>query len=130
MVARTATCSCGQLAIKCEGEPASVSLCHCLECQRRTGGPFGIAAFFPRTAVTASGRATDYVRPSDSGFPVTFHFCPNCGSTVWWEPARKPDFVAVAPGAFADPTFPSPGQAVYDRHRHPWVNLSFDAVRD
>jgi hypothetical protein len=121
MVSRTATCSCGQLGIVCEGEPVSVSLCHCLECQRRTGGPFGIAAFFPRAAVAATGRATDYVRPSDSGFPVTFHFCPECGSTVWWEPARKPDFVAVAPGAFADPAFPGPEKSVYGQNRHHWV---------
>ena len=121
MVTRTATCSCGRLELRCEGDPVSVSLCHCLECQRRTGGPFGIAAFFPRAAVTISGRATDYVRPSDSGFPVTFHFCPTCGSTVWWEPARKPDFVAVASGAFADPAFPGPTKFVYHHHRHDWL---------
>jgi hypothetical protein len=31
-----------------------------------------------------------------------FHFCPSCGSTVYWEPARKPDMIGVAVGAFAD----------------------------
>ena len=121
MITRLATCSCGQLSVSCEGEPVSVSLCHCLECQRRTGGPFGIAAFFPRTAIVVSGRATAYARPSDSGFPVTFHFCPVCGSTVHWEPARKPDFVAVAAGAFADPAFPAPEKSVHGQHRHHWV---------
>ena len=121
MTARTARCSCGKLEVRCAGEPASVSLCHCLECQRRTGSTYGIAAFYPRSAVEASGRATAYTRASDSGHPVTFHFCPDCGSTVYWEPRRKPDFLAVAVGAFADPGFPEPGRSVYAQHRHGWV---------
>jgi hypothetical protein len=52
-------------------------------------------------------------RTSDSGFAVNFHFCPNCGSTVFWEPERRPETIAVAVGSFADPTFPPPSQSVY-----------------
>ena len=55
-----------------------------------------------------------YTRSSDSGFDVTFHFCGDCGSTVFWEPQRKPEWIAVAVGAFADPTFPRPSQAVFE----------------
>ena len=68
-----------------------------------------------------AGDATAYTRPSDSGYTVTFYFCPHCGSTVYWEPRRKPEMVAVAVGAFADPAFPAPSQAVYAEHRHRWV---------
>jgi hypothetical protein len=46
---------------------------------------------------------------------------PHCGSTVYWELRRKPEMVAVAVGAFADPAFPAPSQAVYAEHRHIWV---------
>jgi hypothetical protein len=105
------------------GEPTTVSLCHCLECQRRTGSTFGIAAFFPRENVTATGKIKNFTRRSDSGYPVTFHFCPDCGATVYWEPQRKPEAVVVAVGAFADPSFPAPGKSVYGQHRHPWVRF-------
>ena len=37
MTTRHAACSCGQLHLVIEGEPARISMCHCLECQRRTG---------------------------------------------------------------------------------------------
>lgn len=121
MTRRLATCACGQLGVTCEGEPASVSLCHCLECQKRTGSTYGIAAFFRCSAVQATGSFSDFVRMSDSGFAVTHHFCPRCGGTVFWETARKPDLVAVAVGAFADPGFPAPAQDVYREHRHRWV---------
>jgi hypothetical protein len=121
---RTATCACGQLTVGCKGEPTTVSLCHCLACQKRTGSTYGIAAFFRREDVEPKGRTKHYTRPSDSGHHVTFHFCPDCGSTVFWKPHRKVDMIAVAVGAFADPAFPPPSQAVYEEHRHPWVSIS------
>src|SRR3546814_5793244 len=34
---RDASCHCGKLILRCRGEPAKVSLCHCMDCQRRTG---------------------------------------------------------------------------------------------
>jgi len=124
MKSRTASCACGQLRIVCRGEPQIVALCHCLECQRRTGSTYGIAAFFPRTDTSAEGRATSYRRSSDSGHHVTFRFCPDCGSTVYWEPERKPEAVAVAVGAFADPSFPAPTHSVWKERRHAWVTVS------
>jgi len=126
MKERHASCSCGALSLICRGEPALVSLCHCHECQRRTGSTYGIAAFFPRPAVEISGGATAYRREADSGFDVTQHFCPRCGSTVYWEPLRKSEMIAVAVGAFADPDFPAPTKQVYGQHRHPWVAVTGD----
>jgi hypothetical protein len=118
---RTASCSCGSLRVVCEAEPQKVSLCHCLACQKRTGSTYGIAAFFRDQDVIAQGRSSLYTRKADSGFRVTFHFCPDCGSTVFWKPERLPDLTAVAAGSFADPTFPKPANAVNLETRHPWV---------
>jgi hypothetical protein len=120
MPTRLATCVCGQLIVSCSGDPAQVSLCHCLACQRRTGSTYGIGAFFARETIIVAGDSKAYTRSSDSGYPVTFHFCPHCGTTVYWKPDRKPEMVAVV-GAFADPMFPAPSQAVYAEHRHRWV---------
>ncbi|MFP6744758.1 MAG: GFA family protein [Alphaproteobacteria bacterium] len=124
MRTRTASCACGQLCVSCRGEPETVSLCHCLACQKRTGSPFGIAAFFPREDVRTEGRASTYSRSSDSGFAVNFHFCPDYGSTVLWEPEWKPAAIAVAVGSFADPSFPPPTLSAGKDRRHPWVTLS------
>ena len=118
---RTAQCSCGQLTVDCRGEPVSVSLCHCTECQRRTGSTYGIAAFFDVAGVEVSGRSRQFHRTSDEGQRVTFHFCPECGSTVFWTPSRLPDRIAVAVGNFSDPSFPAPEKDVFIEHRHHWV---------
>lgn len=121
MTVRIASCSCGQLRVTCAGEPVRISICHCLACQKRTGSAFATQARFAREQVTVEGRATQWTRLGDSGQGATFHFCPTCGSTVYWEPGGAPDFVAVAVGAFADPSFPPPRVSVYEERRHPWA---------
>jgi hypothetical protein len=126
MASRVATCSCGQLRVTCEGEPARISMCHCLECQRRTGGAFGGQARFRRDQVSIVGNSTEYVRSSDSGDSVNFRFCPNCGSTVFWERQASPDFIIVAVGAFADPTFPAPKVSVWEEGPHDWLGMLAD----
>jgi hypothetical protein len=116
-----ASCSCGQLHLVCEGEPVRVSLCHCNACKRRTGSAFGVQARFPRERARIEGRSQTWIRVGDSGNPITFHFCPACGATVYWEPSALPDFVAVAYGAFADHNFRAPAVSVYEDLAHPWV---------
>jgi hypothetical protein len=121
MITRHAVCSCGQLRVTTVGEPVRLSMCHCLECQKRTGSPFSVQARFRREDVTVEGRGTEFTRAADSGNHITFRFCPDCGSTVYWTGESFPDVVAVAAGAFADRSFPAPRISVYERHRHPWV---------
>src|SRR4051812_8460053 len=118
MTTRHAACSCGQLNLTAEGEPIRISMCHCLACQRRTGSIFGAQARFPRDKVTLAGRSTAYVRAGDSGNRATFHFCPDCGSTVYYELEGIPEAIAVPVGAFADPAFPAPRVSVYEARRH------------
>ena len=95
---RKARCPCGRLQIDCEDEPYKVSLCHCQQCQRRTGAPFGVAAFFAASSAKVSGTSRTYRRNSDSGYDVIFHFCGDCGATVFWYPERMKELVAVACG--------------------------------
>jgi hypothetical protein len=97
-------------------------MCHCLACQRRTGSTFGIQARWPGDRVAVSGRYTEYVRTSDDGEERTFRFCPDCGTTVFWT-TEGLDSIAVAIGAFADPSFPQPTVSVYGARRHPWLEL-------
>lgn len=120
---RHATCSCGQLAVTCDGDPLRVGACHCLACQRRTGSAFGVAAFFRRELVVIEGESRSYARIADSGRALHHAFCPHCGSTVYWMREDLPDQLVIAVGAFADPGFPAPGKQVNLETRHPWVHL-------
>lgn len=125
MTTREAACTCGQLRLTCEGEPLRISICHCLDCQKRTGAPFSMQVRYARDKVTAiTGERTSFTRGAESGNNVTFSFCPKCGSTVFWELSAFPSMLAIAVGAFADPQFPAPRISVFERRRHAWVDLS------
>jgi len=86
-----------------------------------------IAAFFERGTVSVvQGVSKTYTRNSAVGKLVTFHFCPECGSTVFWEPERMPRLIGFAVGAFADPSFPQPEQSVWTNDKHAWLSLPGD----
>lgn len=80
-----ARCSCGALALSLPGPSQLVVACHCVDCQRRTGAPFGVGAFYPVETVTITGTPKPYVRTAASGGKVRSYFCPDCGSTVYWQ---------------------------------------------
>lgn len=125
---RTARCACGRLSVEVSGAPLRVSVCHCLECQQRTGSAFAVQARFPRAAVRRHGEHTTYVRIGDSGGRMEAAFCPHCGSTVSYTVDAEPELVAIPVGAFADPAFPAPEMSVYEERMHGWLHLD-DAMR-
>ena len=122
MATHKAACSCGQLRLIADGDPIRVSICHCLECQRRTGSAFGLQGRWPSDRVDVTGPFTKYVRLSDDGERKTYRFCPECGATVFWT-TEGHDTVAIAIGSFADRSFPQPSVSVYGSRRHAWLPL-------
>ena len=126
-IAREAACSCGQLRIRLAGDPQLVSSCHCLACQRRTGAIFGSSAFFRRNQIVSTeGERRTFRRQGESGAWLSFQFCPDCGSTVFWQSERLADMVSVAVGAFADPHFPAPARTIWTTTKHEWFAFSED----
>jgi hypothetical protein len=130
MAAREAACHCGQLRLEVSGDPFVVSICHCLACQRRTGSAFGMQAAFKPDQVEVVGRFSDYTRVSDEADRKAhvFHFCPYCGSQVFYTEPTEPDLIVISVGSFADPSFPPPTESGYDSRRHPWLGLP-DSIR-
>ena len=122
-----ASCSCGQLTIDYDGEIAKTSICHCFECQKRTGSAFGIQVRLETAKISIQGDSTVFQRKGDEGV-VTLHFCPKCGSTVYWELDGMPGSTVVAAGSFTNPELPSPTFMVYGNRKHHWIKMPDTAV--
>ena len=78
-----------------------------------------VQALTPRGQATIDGESKAWTFPVKGAEPATFRscnsagttfpsFCPECGSTVYWDLATAPEVVGVAVGSFADPSFPTP----------------------
>lgn len=119
----TARCNCGGLTAICEGEPARHSMCHCRACQRRTGSAFGLAAYFEEERVRIAGESQIFERRSDAGRWARSHFCPTCGTTLFWRLEFRPGLVGIATGTIEELDFPAPQVSVWTIFKRPWLTL-------
>ena len=124
MTARKASCRCGQLTAEATGDPVRVSVCHCLDCKKRSGSAFAVQAGWPDEQVRFDGISKTWMHHADSGNRITHHFCPDCGSTVHFTIDGKFDgLVAIPLGAFDDPYFLVPKFSVWEERKHDWVDI-------
>jgi hypothetical protein len=127
MTTRTASCRCGQLRATTKGEPVRLSVCHCLNCKKRSGSAFAVQARWPAEQVAVEGASKTFEKAGDSGNPATFHFCHDCGSDVYYVINGKFEgLVAIPLGAFDDPFFGSPEYSVWEQRKHEWVAITGD----
>ncbi len=129
MTVRSASCRCGQLRATVTGEPVRVSVCHCLDCKKRSGSAFAAQARWPSEQVQVQGQSQTWTHLADSGNKITHHFCPECGSTVHFRIEGKFEgLIAIPLGAFDDPYSLEPRFSVWEKRKHDWVEILGDDV--
>jgi hypothetical protein len=127
MTTRVASCRCGQLRATVTGEPVRVSVCHCLDCKKRSGSAFAVQARWPVDQCRTDGKSSTWSHRADSGNRIRHHFCPDCGSSLHYFIEGKFDgLVAIPLGAFDDPFFVSPGFSVWEERKSDWVEIVGD----
>jgi hypothetical protein len=117
-------CLCGKLTYSATAEPAMVGVCHCKDCQRQSGSAFATLVFIPSETFRMEGEKKTYTRPGGSGKPVTYIFCPECGSTLALEAAVAPNMMLVASGTLDDASFVKPTLNLFCDSAQPWVPLT------
>jgi hypothetical protein len=120
---RIASCSCGQLKATCTGEPARISVCHCLSCKQRSGSAFSWTATFAREQVETAGESWMFERRGEENRWSRNHACRECGIIVHYEIELRPDMISIPAGTFAEIDFPEPAVIVFDECRNPWVRI-------
>lgn len=122
-------CLCGAVRVHLAAQPAAVNMCHCADCQRRSGSPFGMAVWLAEGDVAIVGETREFRHVSDKGRELVNRFCPVCGSTISYTATLNPGLIAIPAGLFADPGTPPPQRSVFEERRHPWVSVPDGAVR-
>ncbi|MDD9977587.1 MAG: GFA family protein [Boseongicola sp.] len=125
MTTHKASCQCGALVAEAVEAPDFVVACNCVACQKRTGSPFGAAAYFGKTVFNVTGEPKTWSRRAESGRKLENHFCETCGSTLYWTLEMRPDHVGVPIGNF-DSDSPTPIRAIWMQEKHDWVSFPED----
>lgn len=74
-------CHCGATTYEASGDPVYHALCHCADCRRSSGAPVVAWALYPEDAVKVSGAEPRVYASSEN---ARRHFCPQCGSSLFY----------------------------------------------
>ena len=125
----TGGCQCGQLRYEVRAEPLSVYLCHCTECQRQSGGAFGMSVMVPRAAfVFTTGTPRRWSRAADSGRVIESDMCEVCGVRPVNHPKANDKVSIVKPGTLDDTSWLVPVGHIWTRSAQPWVPIPKDSL--
>ncbi|RJE26197.1 Glutathione-dependent formaldehyde-activating enzyme [Aspergillus sclerotialis] len=91
------SCMCGSIAYASDSEPLVKALCHCVDCQKWTGGAFTSNVVVPRDSFKITKGMQNSIYPARCGSPKFYDvtgesgknnshfFCQNCGSSLFTE---------------------------------------------
>ena len=121
MTEMTGGCACGAVRFKVTAPPMGVGVCHCLDCQKASGGGPNYVALIPKGAFEVTkGEAKVYTCAGDSGADIGRAFCANCGSPLWSVPGDMAPFFPVKLGALDDSSTMTPSLHLYTDSAQPW----------
>lgn len=128
---RKGGCLCGSVRYRTVGEPVRTTVCHCNDCQTRTGSAFAVLLAFSDQHVEFSGSVlTVYEHRSDeSGRWIRNHFCGQCGVTVMLTIERSQTLRIISAGTFDDTSWFGIDRHIWTRSAQHWMSLPADAVK-
>ena len=128
-------CACDEVRYRLTSAPLFVHACHCLNCQRQTGGAFVINLLIEADRVELQrGEPRPVPAPRDDGSTQEIWRCPSC-EVALWSLYGRPDVRFVRAGTLDDPRGVEPDVHIYTRSKLPWVELpesvpAFDGYYD
>ncbi|HEU4604452.1 MAG TPA: GFA family protein [Steroidobacteraceae bacterium] len=120
-VAITGRCFCGKVRYAIGSELTNLCYCHCESCRRAVGSPF-VAWGTAELKGFAITRGTLHV--IDSSADVRRGFCADCGSSLTYQHAGRPNEIDITLATLDDPATQAPRVHIWVRDKLPWVTLS------
>jgi hypothetical protein len=122
-------CSCGAVRYKLTSRPLITHCCHCVDCQKQTGGAFAINALIEDSRIE---RLTDQDlqvidMPSPSGRGHEIHRCPKCEVALWSDYGKRGYLRFVRATTLDDPHAIEPDVHIFVRSKVPWLRLPENA---
>jgi hypothetical protein len=119
-------CLCGAVRYRVTSAPRALVLCHCRSCRRAAGAPSLAWAIF---------QAADFA--FTSGKPATFAsspgvergFCGQCGTTLTYADADRPDVADVTTATLDNPDAFAPTKEIWLEEKIAWESVDHARAR-
>lgn len=121
----TGGCPCGAIRYEIRSEPSLTYVCHCTDCQRRSGSAFAVSLVVPDAAFAiTAGDPVVSTRVAESGNTVSLSLCGACGGPVFAGRRGGPrGTLTVRAGTLDDTGGVRPDIHIWTRSRQPWVAI-------
>jgi hypothetical protein len=123
-------CLCGAVKYELIDDPLTYYVCHCTDCQRRTGGAALPAMWVRRSSLRViDGEPVLRVFDLYNGRQRRSKLCERCDTRLWAEPADKPDIAILRPGTLLNQKAFKPVAHLYVRSKQSWLSIPDDTVQ-
>jgi hypothetical protein len=117
-------CHCGAVRYRLLSAPLFTHCCHCLDCQKQTGGAFAINALIEASRIEMlKGEPKPISMPTDSGRPHDIYRCEQCGVALWSDYGRRRYLYFVRVPTLDEPHAIRPDVHIFTRKKVPWVRF-------
>lgn len=116
----TGRCSCGAVRFSAERPVRGSNYCHCAACRRQTGAPVFLGAKFAAEAVHITGETRVFATSADG----RRHFCPTCGSNLFFTFDSAPDVIEILIGVLDEASGITPTHHVWRSAGIPWFDVA------
>ena len=122
-------CNCGAVTYTVESESVLTYVCHCGNCQKRSGSAFGMGMFIPVDDLKVEGALTCWERVSDTGRTNPRYSCATCGNVIYGLGDYTPGFAKLMPGTLSDTRAIQPDVHIWTGSAQSWVTVAEDALQ-
>lgn len=117
-------CHCGAVRYRMTSRPMFTHCCHCLDCQKQTGGAFAINALIEASRIEMlKGEPKAYSMPTDSGRPHDIYRCEQCGVALWSDYGRRKYMYFLRAPTLDQTHAIVPDVHIFTRKKVPWVRI-------
>lgn len=121
-------CACGAVRYRVNQAPLTTFKCHCVDCQKASGGPFVAGVLVPIEGLEfTKGKPTYHHTLSTMGNQHIRGFCGTCGSRLTGgERDTGSPFVGVVVSSLDDPGWFKPAMNFFVSQAQPWDKIETD----
>jgi hypothetical protein len=118
------SCLCGAIRFSIDAPVTELRACHCVNCQKVSGGAGTVNAMLPASALRITqGTPKKYSAVADSGRLLHRYFCGDCGSPIYSQRDLTPETLTVRAGLFDDPPEQKITFHIWTASARPWDRI-------
>jgi hypothetical protein len=123
----TGGCLCGKVRYEISQPVQNIIACHCTNCQKSSGSGMSHNTPIPSSAFKlTAGQPKIFADTANSGNKLYRAFCGDCGSPIYSQREKMPEFMVVKVGTLDDSDAMKHAMNIWTNSARSWLRLAPD----